>query len=108
MAASTGAVYTGLAPGSIGSNNFLYAADGAGAGSITVYNNFFQVVGVPGTFTDPSLPSGLVPFNVVNINGTLFVTYDNPNNEQLAAMVAKFTTQRPFLAHFTACTHLFS
>jgi uncharacterized protein (TIGR03118 family) len=106
MAASTGAVYTGLALGSIGSNNFLYAANGAGAGSITVYNLFFQVVGVPGTFTDPSLPSGLVPFNVANINGTLFVTYDNPNNEQLAGVVDKFNTQGTFLGRFAGGSNL--
>jgi uncharacterized protein (TIGR03118 family) len=30
---------------------------------------------LPGAFTDPNLPAGLVPFNVQNIAGNIYVTY---------------------------------
>ena len=30
---------------------------------------------LPGSFTDPNLPSGFVPFNVQNIGGKIYVTY---------------------------------
>ena len=106
VASDTGAVYTGLAIGSIGSSNFLYVADGAGTGSINVYNSFFQLVGVPGNFKDAALPSGLVPFNVANINGTLFVTYDNPNDATVAGVVDKFNTQGTFLGRFASGSNL--
>jgi uncharacterized protein (TIGR03118 family) len=71
-----GAVYTGLAAGSSGGSNFLFAANNA-AGTIDVFDQNFQPVITlgPGAFTDPNLPSGLSPFNVVNIGGKLFVTY---------------------------------
>lgn len=77
-ATTPGAVYTGLAIGSNAQGNFLYAADNS-KGTIDVFNNSFLPVilgtGGFGTFTDPNLPSGLVPFNVENINGDLYVTY---------------------------------
>lgn len=78
VAANTpGAIYTGLAMGSSGGQNFLYAANDA-AGKIDVFDSSFAPATLAGSFTDPSLPSGLVPFNVVNIGGKLFVTYAPP------------------------------
>lgn len=71
-------VYTGLATGSVGSNNYLYAANHSGG--IDVFDqNFGKItLGTPnfaGTFTDPDQPAGLTPFNIANIGGKLFVTY---------------------------------
>lgn len=78
VATTTGAIYTGLALASVGSNNYLYAANTAGTGSIQVFDtNFNNVTGTTfaGKFSDTSLPAGYVPFNVQLINGDLYVTY---------------------------------
>jgi uncharacterized protein (TIGR03118 family) len=75
-----GAVYTGLATGSVGGKNYLYAADFHN-GVIDVFNTKFNQVTLAGTFTDPLLPPplagvpGYAPFNVQNIGGELYVTY---------------------------------
>ena len=75
VATTPGAVYTGLAMGSGASGPLLYAANGA-QNRIDVFNGSFAPVTVPGGFvdTDPAL-AGLVPFNVENINGDIYVTY---------------------------------
>jgi uncharacterized protein (TIGR03118 family) len=72
-ATTTGAVYTGLA---IDPNSKqLYAANGA-QNRIDVFNGSFAPVALgPSAFIDPNLPSGLVPFNVQNIGGQIYVTY---------------------------------
>src|SRR5438067_6030940 len=67
-----GAVYTGLAIDTAGTR--LYAANGAGA-TINVFDSAFAPTTVAGGFTDPTLPAGLVPFNVQNIGGNIYVTY---------------------------------
>jgi uncharacterized protein (TIGR03118 family) len=72
VATTPGAVYTGLAINTAGTR--LYAANNAG-GSINVFDSSFAPVSLPGTFTDPSLPAGFVPFNVQNIGGKIYVTY---------------------------------
>ncbi len=69
----SGAVYKGLADGSMGGHTYLYATDfhnnridvfpGAGAPAVT------------GAFTDPTIPAGFAPFNIQNIGGMLYVTY---------------------------------
>jgi uncharacterized protein (TIGR03118 family) len=73
VAGTQGAVYTGLAMNSAG--DMLYAANGAGTGSINVFNGSFASTTVPGGFVDPTLPSGLVPFNVEDIGGKVYVAY---------------------------------
>jgi uncharacterized protein (TIGR03118 family) len=75
-----GASYTGLAIGTSSSGgNFLYAANQA-TGKIDVFDANFQLttLGPGGNFEDPNLPPGspFRAFNVQNINGTLYVTYD--------------------------------
>ena len=67
-----GAVYTGLAINSAGTR--LYAADSAG-GRVNVFDSSFAPVSLPGSFVDPNLPAGFVPFNVQNIAGKIYVTY---------------------------------
>ena len=71
---TTGAVYSGLAIN--GAQTQLYAANDAGSGSIDVFDNTFAPVSLAsGAFVDPLLPAGLVPFNVQDINGFLYVAY---------------------------------
>lgn len=72
----TDAVYTGLAIGNNGSGNFLYAANSAD-GRIDVYSGTFAPASLGGSFTDPTLPAGFTPYNIQNLGGTLFVTYEN-------------------------------
>jgi uncharacterized protein (TIGR03118 family) len=69
-----GAVYTGLAIN--GAQTRLYAANDAGTGSVDVFDsNFAPVSLAAGAFVDPALPAGLVPFNVQEIGGNVYVTY---------------------------------
>ncbi len=68
------AIYKGIAIGSVGSNDFLYAADFHG-GKIDVFDGNFGSVNIPGGFTDPNLPAGFAPFNIQNLGGKLYVTY---------------------------------
>jgi uncharacterized protein (TIGR03118 family) len=74
VTAASGTVYTGLAVN--GAQTRLYAANDTAPGSIDVYDCTFNPVAVSASaFVDPSLPSGLVPFNVEDINGFLYVAY---------------------------------
>ena len=73
-ATTPGAVYTGLAINT--AQTQLYAANGAGTGSVDVFNSTFGKVTLPtNAFTDPNLPANYVPFNVQDINGKVYVTY---------------------------------
>jgi uncharacterized protein (TIGR03118 family) len=70
-----GAVYTGLAINA-GSTPLLYAANNA-QNSIDVFDSSFHpVVLGPDAFSNPF--PGLVPFNVQNIGGKIYVTYALP------------------------------
>jgi uncharacterized protein (TIGR03118 family) len=71
----TGASYTGLAIGGTTSAPLLYAANNA-AGTVDVYNGSFGLVT---RFTDTAFPN-LVPFNVQNIGGTIYVTFAPPGH----------------------------
>jgi uncharacterized protein (TIGR03118 family) len=75
MASTPGAIYTGLAEASNGAGTFLYAANSAPGGHINVFNSTWGPASLSGNFTDPTLPAGLVPFNIQNIGGNLYVTY---------------------------------
>jgi uncharacterized protein (TIGR03118 family) len=74
-ASTPGAIYTGLAQGTNGSGTFLYAANSAPGGGINVFSSTWAPTNLTGSFTDPNLPAGLVPFNIQNIGGSLYVTY---------------------------------
>jgi uncharacterized protein (TIGR03118 family) len=73
-----GALYTGLAINQ--AQTRLYAANGAGSGSINVFDNSFTPLNLgSAAFATPSqVPAGFVPFNVQNINGKVYVTYAPP------------------------------
>ena len=71
-----GANYSGLAINQ--AQTQLYAANQAGTGSINVFNSSFAPVSLgAGAFATPTAISalGLVPFNVQDINGNIYVTY---------------------------------
>src|SRR6266478_2633623 len=71
-----GANYSGLAINQ--AQTQLYAANQAGTGSINVFNSTFASVSLgAGAFATPAAISalGLVPFNVQDINGNIYVTY---------------------------------
>ena len=70
------ASFTGLAINQ--ADTELFAANNAGAGGIDVFNNAFQqIIEPPGAFATPTAVSaaGLVPFNVTDLGGNVFVTY---------------------------------
>ncbi len=81
VATKSGAIFTGLANGSVGTANYLYAADATG--HINVFDGSFQDVTnttFAGKFTDPNALQGFTPYNIQNINGNIFVTYASVNH----------------------------
>src|SRR3982751_741587 len=94
-ASTAGAVYTGLAIGSNSSGSFLYAANVAG--SVDVFNSTFGRATLTGSFTDPNLPAGYTPYNIQNVNGLLYVEYENrAATGPGAGVVAVFDTNGNF------------
>ncbi len=58
------------------SGSFLYAANVRG-GTIDVFNSSFTATTLAGSFRDPNLPAGYTPYNIQNVNGLLYVEYQN-------------------------------
>jgi uncharacterized protein (TIGR03118 family) len=83
---SGGAVYKGLAFAVNAKGAFLFATDFHN-GKVDVFgpngaNGMFTKVALDGDFADPEIPPGYAPFNVVSIDGDLFVTYAKQNAEK--------------------------
>jgi uncharacterized protein (TIGR03118 family) len=72
--ATDGAVYKGIALAGDGARFRLYAADFHNA-KIDVLDNAFTPTSVPGGFVDRSIPPGFAPFNIMNLQGNLYVAY---------------------------------
>ncbi len=72
---AAGAVYTGLALATNTTGTFILAANFGKAATIEVYDNKFAVAKLAGSFTDPTLPAGYVPYNVHVIGTQVFVMY---------------------------------
>jgi uncharacterized protein (TIGR03118 family) len=70
-----GAVYTSLALATNTTGTFLLAANFGKAAAVEVYDNKFAVAKLAGSFTDPSLPAGYVPYSVHTIGSQVFVAY---------------------------------
>ena len=71
---TNGAIYKGLAIGSTGGRQYLYATD--------FHNNHVDVIDDTwnyqhwgGAFVDPGIPAGFAPFGIQNLNGQIYVTY---------------------------------
>jgi uncharacterized protein (TIGR03118 family) len=78
LATTAGAVFTGLAINT--AQTLLYAADGA-QNRVAVFNSSFTPTSLgANAFATPAAIAtlGLVPFNVQNINGNIYVTYALP------------------------------
>jgi uncharacterized protein (TIGR03118 family) len=101
VATTPGAIYTGLAVGSAGGANFLYAADNTG--HINVFDtNFANVTATTfaGKFVDPNALPGFNPFNIQNIGGNIYVTYASVNSMgvgQPGGFVDEFDSNGNFL-----------
>ncbi|MDP9007558.1 MAG: TIGR03118 family protein [Pseudomonadota bacterium] len=69
------AVYKGLALGTVGGANYLYATD-LHNNKIDVFDtNFAKPAAMQGKFVDSTMPAGFAPFGITVVNGQLFVTY---------------------------------
>ena len=74
----SGAVYTGVAIGSVGGEPRLFVADFAG-GTVEAYDTSFEELDLgSGAFVDANLPAGYSPFNVAVIEGEVYVSYALP------------------------------
>ena len=69
------AVYTGLAISGSGATSRLDAANHANGVIDRFDGNFTPLFGI--AFTDPTLPAGFTPYNIQNLGGTIYVTYEN-------------------------------
>ena len=70
----SGAVYKGLAIGTIaGKGSFLYATN-FHAGTVEMYDSTFALV-TGADFSDPTLPPGYAPFGIQRIGDLIYVTY---------------------------------
>ncbi|HWD40435.1 MAG TPA: TIGR03118 family protein [Fimbriimonas sp.] len=94
------AIYKGLAMGSSGGNNFLFATDFHN-GHVDVFDKNFAFVK---SFTDPSLPAGFAPFGIATIGAQLYVTLakqDGQKEDDVAGpgngYVDVFTTDGTFV-----------
>ncbi len=95
---NAGASYDGLALGASSQGNVLYAADNAG-GKIDVYNATFQPTTLAGAFVDPNLPAGFKPYNIQNLGGVLYVTY---NSAAGGGVVVTFDQNGNFITQVTS------
>ncbi len=73
-----GAVYKGLAIATDGSQAHLFAANFR-ENAVDVFDSSFQRVNVAGAFSDSMIPAGFAPFNIVNLNSKLYVSYARQN-----------------------------
>ena len=82
LVASATANYKGAAIGSVSGNDYLYTANFK-TGMIDAYKGDVAAPSLSGSFIDPTLPSGYAPFNVQNLNGSLYVAYALRDNATL-------------------------
>jgi uncharacterized protein (TIGR03118 family) len=83
---SSGAVYKALAFGVNTKGAFLFATNFHN-GTVDVYgpngaDGMFTKTTLDGNFTDPEIPAGYAPFNIVSIDGDLFVTFAKQNAQK--------------------------
>jgi uncharacterized protein (TIGR03118 family) len=101
---SSTATYTGLAIGTSGGQNYIYAANTRSSGGIDVYDSSFKDTNLAGNFVDPKLQKGFgksfTPYNITNIGGQLYVTYVGPNGQ--GGAVAVFNTDGTFVRQIAA------
>jgi uncharacterized protein (TIGR03118 family) len=72
---AAGAVYTSMALITNTTGSFILAANFGKAATLEVYDNKFAPAKLAGSFIDPTLPTGYVPYAVHAIGTQVFVTY---------------------------------
>jgi uncharacterized protein (TIGR03118 family) len=72
---TAGASYTGLALITNTNGTYMLAANFGKAATIEVYDSTFATAKLAGSFTDPNLPTGYIPYNVHTIGTQVFVAY---------------------------------
>jgi uncharacterized protein (TIGR03118 family) len=70
-----GAVYTGLALITNSTSSYILATNFGKGADVEVYDSTFAPAKLPGSFTDPSLPAGYVPYSVHAIGTQVYVAY---------------------------------
>jgi uncharacterized protein (TIGR03118 family) len=91
-----GATYTGLAFASIGTKNFLYAADDGPNRRVDMFNSTFTYMK---SFSDPGIPKEFTPYGIQAINNELWVTYTALNKAQ-GGFVDVFAPDGTLVKHF--------
>jgi uncharacterized protein (TIGR03118 family) len=83
----SGAVYTGCAVGGTAAAPYIFAAN-FNAGTVDVYDGNLNLnpAAYNKSFLNPTIPAGFAPYNVQNINGTLFVAYAQQNAQKNASV----------------------
>lgn len=81
----TGTVYTGLAIGSQGSSDMLYAADFHN-GRVDMFDSSFAKRAAAGGFADPALPAGYAPYGIQAMSGRIYVSYARQGGSALNAV----------------------
>ena len=80
--------YTGLAIGSTGGKNYLYAANFITA-HVDVFDGSFTPATLAGDFVDPRLPQGYAPFGIQAIGNEIFVAYAKQSPDKHDEVVGK-------------------
>ena len=73
--ATTDGVYKGVAIAGDGSTDSLVCRRCLN-GKIQVFDHNFMPTSVPGGFVDPKLPQGYAPFNILSLQGHVYVSFD--------------------------------
>jgi uncharacterized protein (TIGR03118 family) len=84
---TSGAIYTGLARASYATGSALYAVN-FHAGAVEVYDGNFNLLSTSGSFQDPSIPAGFVPYNIWATGNKLYVTFAQQNSAKSGPVVA--------------------
>ncbi len=91
--------YDGATLVTVNGNEYLLAAN-TKTGNVDVFNGTATQPGLPGSFKDPNLPTGFVPYNVQVLNGVVYVTYEQPG--KTGGIVDAFSTSGNFMARVGA------
>ncbi len=87
--------YDGATLVTVNGNEYLLVAN-TKTGTIDVFNGTANQPALSGNFKDPNLPAGFVTYNVQVLNGTVYVTYEQPG--KTGGIVDAFSTSGTFLA----------
>jgi uncharacterized protein (TIGR03118 family) len=105
---AAGASYTDIALATNSNGTYLLAANFGKGADIEVYDSTFAPAKLAGSFTDPALPAGYVPYSVHALGSQVFVTYALKASTGLPTVapgdgvVNVFDTNGNFVAHAIA------